>query len=466
MNLRLYLTLSVVFFALYCSPGMGKTDIEAPPLNRTIVALEEAPISCEGGVADGAMELTEVLFKAVCESALVKRNDAAAVSATAERGKARAPYYPTVSAAVSGSSFEKAVTYPNFSAGNYSLSGQSGLAEVSVNWLLFDFGKRSANLVAAENLVLSALAERQKSARDVILLASEAFYRLQAAELGLSAALDAERNAQESADYAEALRKYGAGGISDRLLAENSRNQARLRRIDAASERELARGDLARILGRPSSDVISIASPIMESNFSTMSTGENLSVLMDNAVFRSPRLISLARQVNIAEARLEAAKAELLPSISMSGSAYKSLTPQAESVMTQSVRGWSIGLQARIPIFDGLLQRSNIDSIRAEVDIKRMELAEATHDVQSSLWTNLEGLRRETDKFSLAQTIVRTSAEAYGAARVRYKAGVGPLLELLRAQSDEAEARRQSIESFRRWQVERVKFVVNFGSDS
>jgi outer membrane protein len=120
-------------------------------------------------------------------------------------------------------------------------------ASLTLSWLLFDFGARSANLEVARSY------ERRRSTLDatvqsVFLGALQAYYNVQAARAAVTAARESEKPAAK-ASAAEVRYRVGTGTPADRLQAQTAWSQATLTRIRAEGVLRNSLGRLANIMG-------------------------------------------------------------------------------------------------------------------------------------------------------------------------------------------------------------------------
>jgi len=267
--------------------------------------------------------------------------------------------------------------------------------------------------------------------------------------------------AEHSERVAAAMLREGAGSITDMLLAQGALDQVILRRMQAESEQRTALADLASILGLARSVSISVVDSDVRSPSPQFEI--DVETVVKKALNDSPRLNFYREQVRAASARIEAARSEGMPTLSLVGSTYKNITPQNESMTAQRVNGWSIGLELRIPLFDGFARKNGIASAIAQKEGKQAELDSAAREIEAQIWNSQESLRRETQRISVIDRMVQNAKRAFEAARTRYSTGVGSILELLKSQSEVVDARQQWIKTYSEWQAAKVRFAVSIG---
>jgi outer membrane protein len=120
---------------------------------------------------------------------------------------------------------------------------------LTLSWLLFDFGARSANLEVARQLMSAAVSTLDATVQNVFLEALQAYYNAQAARAAVTAARESEKASRESLSAAEVRYRVGTGTPADRLQAQTAWSQATLTRIRAEGVQRNTLGRLANVMG-------------------------------------------------------------------------------------------------------------------------------------------------------------------------------------------------------------------------
>ncbi len=155
--------------------------------------------------------------------------------------------------------------------------------------------------------------------------------------------------------------------------------------------------------------------------------------LPSDLLVRRPDLASAEAQLAAANANVAVARAALLPSISLSGSAGL-----ASNVLVNFLRSptaaWSLGASLLQPIFDGGRLRAQVDGQasreRELVEGYRRSVLAALADVENAL----AAVGRSAEQEALQAQVVEQSSIALRLAEVRYREGADDLLTLLDAQ--------------------------------
>ncbi|MNY40699.1 outer membrane channel protein [compost metagenome] len=144
--------------------------------------------------------------------------------------------------------------------------------------------------------------------------------------------------------------------------------------------------------------------------------------------------MSAVEETNAAQANIALMAAERRPTVALAASTSRSLTPPTESATEQRIRGWSIGLQVKIPLFSGF---SSFHSEQAAIAQRNSRIAatlKAEREAALKLWQQKEQIDIQLSKLVLISDLLNAAEKSHDLALGRYKTGVGTMLELLQAQ--------------------------------
>jgi outer membrane protein len=318
--------------------------------------------------------------------------------------------------------------------------------EVTLQYLIFDFGKREA-------IVDSAKAEKLASGADAIQVnqalafrVASAYYLLVTAQERLQATRDILRTAQTTQDAAEDRLNNGLATLPDVLNARAETSQAVFDEESADGDEKIARVTLTEAVGADPSPNIVIDSqrsaPLPERL--TMS----IDALIDRAMKDRPDLMAQTLRIRSAEAGIRAAKAEYKPQIVLSGSvAQTSVWPSADygQLGSASEPTWSAALGIRWRIFDGGARKNELliaESKRREAE----DELTAEHDrTTREVWTAYIAFRTALRKHDAAVALLEAANTSYSASLDAYKYGVKNLVDVLTAEKQLAQARLSSV---------------------
>ena len=318
--------------------------------------------------------------------------------------------------------------------------------EVTLNYLLFDFGKREARVDAATAQKLAAGAEFIQENQTVAFTVSSDYYKLLTAQERLQAAEETLKTAQTTQDAAEDQLTNGRSTLPDVLNARAETAQAIFDRESADGDEKVARVTLTEAIGvEPSPDIAIDAqknAPLPDAL--TMP----IDALIDRALANRPDLIAQLAQVRAADDAIRAAKAAYRPKIELSGSAaqqaiwpttdYGELGPANETV-------WSGAVAIEWRIFDGGARKNELAIAESKKREAQDEMTEKHDQATREVWTAYIAFRTAQRKEQAAVALLESANASYAASLDAYKYGVKNLVDVLTAEKQLALARFSSV---------------------
>lgn len=191
---------------------------------------------------------------------------------------------------------------------------------MTLQYVLFDSGKRKARVDAATAETLAAGANFMQANQDVAFRVASAYYQLVTAEEALQAAKDTLKTAQTTQDAAETQLRNGRSTLPDVL------NAARAETSQAAFDEESADGDvkIARVTLRDAIGVEpspEITIDAQRSDPLPQSLTPSIDELVDRALADRPDLLAQAAAIRAAGSAVRAAQAAYGPRFSFAASA-------------------------------------------------------------------------------------------------------------------------------------------------
>ncbi len=422
----------------------GTDDMVPPrPSLRDSTRVADAP--CQKAMPASALTAVEAVDLALCNHPQTREVWASARTQAALVGVAEAAWLPRLD----GSASANRLIYD-------SGSFNSNSASLTLSWLLYDFGQRSANADNARHLLNAAAATQDATVQALFLAALQAYYSAQAARAAVQSTIEAERSARESFLAAESRYEVGVGTPADRLQAQTALSQARLNRIRSEGEVRNAFGSLANALGFEAQQPIALAEmPAMPANLDFQ---REIDTLIGEAQVRRPDLRAAEAQIKAAEAGVEAARAQGRPTLSFG------VGPSWQNSAGLLTQGGSIGLSLNVPIFTGFDTTYRVRSASAQVEVKAAQRDRIRNQVALDVWKAYQSLTTATQSLATTADLVASAEQSERVALGRYKAGVGTVLDLLAAQSALASARLQRIQAQLDWNVYRATLAQAMGA--
>jgi outer membrane protein TolC len=337
--------------------------------------------------------------------------------------------------------------------------------EVTLQYLIFDFGKRGANVDSAKAEKLSAGADVIQVNQALAFRVASAYYQLVTAQERLQAAQDTLRTAQTTQDAAENRLNNGLATLPDVLNAQAETSQAVFDEESADGDEKIARVTLTEAVGADPSPNIAIdnqrSAPLPERL--TMS----IEALIGRAMQNRPELMAQSLRIRSDEARIRAAKAEYRPQIALSGSiAQTSVWPTADygHLGFASEPTWSAELGIHWRIFDGGVRKNELliaDSKRREAED---ELTTIDDETTREVWTAYIAFRTALRKHDAAVALLESANASYSASLDAYKYGVKNLVDVVTAEKQLAQARLSSVSARSELFLEAVNLEFTTGN--
>ena len=413
------------------------------PSSHLMSRVGEAP--CATALPAAPLTAVDAVDLMLCNHPQTREVWASARAQAALVGVARAGWLPTLAGSASRTRFE----YQNSAFTRDS-------AAITLSWLLYDFGQRSANVENAEQLLAAAAATQDATVQTLFLSALQSYYSAQATQAAVTSALQAERSARESFQAAEARYSVGVATPADRLQAQTALSQATLNRIRAEGEARNALGALANALGFGAQQPIVLADlPALPAGVSFQ---KEVDTLIAEAQARRPDLKAAEAQVRAAQASVDLARAQGRPTISLGAGP----TWQESAGVVQ--HGGSVGLSVNVPIFSGFDTTYRVRSAAAQAEVREAQRDRIRNQVALDVWKAYQSLTTATQSLQTTADLVASAEQSERVALGRYKAGVGTILDVLSAQSALASARLQRIQAQLDWNVYRATLAQSVGA--
>ncbi len=438
--------------------GTG-SDVVIPPDLHTRAA-NDVLAPCAAHILDKPLDLADATDLALCSSPKTREAWANAKAQAAQIGVAQSAYLPQLSASatkIRGNYASSVAELPELDYQQYSNSKDASL---NLTWTLYDFGARSAHLENARQLLNAANATQDGAMQAVFADTAQAYYRLQSARGSLDAAEEAQQAALTSFDAADAKYRAGVGSLADKLQAQTGLNQARLSRGKAEGDLKTARGTLAVAMGlAPNAEFTIAPAPDVRSHSGFTQSIEHY---LELATKQHPSIAAARAQLDAAKADIDAARAEGLPLLQLTGGLDRNTQPGQYSLDT-TTRTNTIGVQLRVPLFEGFGRSYRIQAAKAQAESKEAELAATERQVALDVWTAYQNLMTQLANLDTVSELLQSAQSSFDVAQGRYKAGVGTLVELLNAQTALANARQQKVQIQADLQNARVRLAVSLG---
>jgi TolC family type I secretion outer membrane protein len=338
--------------------------------------------------------------------------------------QATSPYLPQVTASTGY-------------AENRSLGGALGdsitksyTTTLSVNQMIYDFGRSGNTLDAARLGTRSAERDADRVVNEVILNVKQSYYALLAAGKLMLVAQKTLEQAESHLKQAEAFFRVGSKPRFDVTRAEVEVNSAKLGMINAKNSVRLRTIGLFNAMGIDPKNEIEIddilSAPVIISP---------MEQTLAESIRTRPEMLKTEADIEAARAKVKAEESNYLPTLSANG-AYNWARGIAEMGFFKGdiLNSWNAGVMLSVPLFEGGLTKgkvreakANLRAVEAQGDTFRqaiiIEFNQAYADIESA-----------TSRIAVSDISLKKARENLELAQGRYEAGVGPYIEVTDAQ--------------------------------
>ncbi len=425
-----FLALVLTFSLSFISHAQNQTPSQqpAPPSSGPPAA---TPLS---------LTLDEAVRRGLRENFTARVQDAELVAARGDRWTAMKDLLPTASARLGFTRQEINLAAFGFSLPGFpSIVGPFNLhdARLYVSQPVIDLHALYQSRSSAASL--SAAELTTKDTRALVALAVRDFYlRAVAGESRLAAARAQSETARALLMQASDLRSAGVVAGIDVLRAQVQVRVEEQRAIAAANEFEKLKLQLARAIGLPLDQAITLADQIPYAPLDSLPLDQALKQAL---TARDDYRAAQAR-LQAAEASRRAAISDNLPSLHVNADYGEIGRTPADTHST-----FSIATQVRIPLFDSATTRGHLLEAQGLVARRRAELDDFRARVEYEVRAAFLDVRAADEQLQAARDAVNLAGQELTQTRDRFAAGVAGNIEVIQAQETVATATENYIAS-------------------
>ncbi|HUQ47748.1 MAG TPA: TolC family protein [Gemmatimonadaceae bacterium] len=354
-------------------------------------------------------------------------------------GSTRGDFFPTIDG-----SFNATRSHSPVTAGRSVTDRTQYGPSINLNYLLLDFGGRSASVETAKQNLFAADLNHNATIQNVVLQAEAAFFSYSATAALLAAERSAIAEAQGNLTSAQQRNKVGLATIADVLQSQTALSQERLNLETIQGNLQAARGSLAAALGLPANLPFDLQP--MPPAIPIGMLSQSVDSVINDALRNRPDLAAARAQAAAAGAQIRVAKSAEFPSLSFGSNASRTtFSPTGASGPAYS---FSLGLS--IPIFNGFSRQYDVGAAQARADAVSAFADQTRQNVISQVFVSYYALQTAAQRVATSDDLLNSAQQSAQVAAGRYREGVGSILDLLTAQSALANARAQNVQS--RWQ--------------
>jgi outer membrane protein len=341
-------------------------------------------------------------------------------------------------ALATGGSVKTAVTLSDGDPLHFDVLYQS---ELTMKWLLFDFGQRDATVNAArEGLLIANVAFNDMHQR-IVFEVSQSFYAYNLARESVKVANSASDTAQTVHSAVEARVENGLATQPEYLQAQQQLAQAQFNLEKARGSERDAFVDLMNSIGLYPSVQIRIAH-----NFAG---SVPLVSLVTRALSRRPDLVVSLAKVRAAEDKIKGIKASYFPKINALANVGYGMerTSLGTNTFDSSAPTFGAVLGFELPVFDGFLRDRSLQAARAELQAASEQLEQTRDEAVRQVWKSYTDLRTAIRSGTAAAALLKSSQSAYDAVLASFKLGFSTYTDVVTNETRLTSARNSVFET-------------------
>ncbi|MDP2268467.1 MAG: TolC family protein [Deltaproteobacteria bacterium] len=320
---------------------------------------------------------------------------------------------------------------------NHSLGGALGdsisksyTTTLSLNQMLYDFGRTGNALDAARSGTRSAEFDEHRVVSDVVLNVKQAYYALLAARKLVAVSRKTLEQAESHQRQAEAFYHAGSKPKFDVTRAEVEVNTAKLGMINANNSVRIRIIALYNAMGiDPERDIE------IEDILSSPPAIPLMEQALAESVRNRPEMLKAEADIQAAQARVKAEESNYLPTLSANGAYNWAHGVSEMGAFSGDIRNsWNAGITLSMPLFEGGLTKGKVSEARANLRILEAQgqtFRQAVLIELNQAYADIESAPARIAVMELSQKKARENLEL---AQGRYEAGVGPYIEVTDAQ--------------------------------
>ncbi len=382
-------------------------------------------------------------------------------SARESVGMAKASYYPTVGLDAAYRRWETHAFLPKGTSG----MGSSTIigpvddwsAGLHARYLIFDSGKRAAQLRAA--LSRQELSEEEEAGirQDIALAVHQAFYNLLSA---IEAQTVSEQNKVRADDHLTLTRvSWEAGAVpkADVIRAQVEVADAKLKLVSTYNAIELARASLNTAMGLPVETKIKLATENREETLPL----EKIDIfeMLKKVTEQRSELKAALHRIEVAQNSIDIVKSTFGPILMASaGYGYR------DSEFFPEDKDWSAGINIEIPLFEGFKNKHDLSRMKHELAKEEALTRQLINRVREEVWSAYMKLKESYEAILASEAVVQEARESMRMIRERYEARVATATDLLDVQTILARAEYQEVEAHWSYQLARSSLYRAVGT--
>lgn len=339
------------------------------------------------------------------------------------------------------------------------------IPSLELKWLLFDFGRRKAQLDEARENAAAAQAGFSEEQQKLVYAVSQAFFASTSAQGKVRAARQALDAARLSEQAIQAQRAHGRATVVQVAEAHRQTAATQVRMTKAQGESDVALAELVATVGLPAGTPLVLVAPSPTASADTPLPA--LPALIDRAMNTRPDIQAALSKLSATQAAVANAHAAYHPTISLQAQVFQNIGETSSDGSPYSSinrEGNSVFVAFELPLSDGGTRATKVSIAMSQRDEAAAALDEARNTAAQQVVQCYSELKTSLDNRHQAVEYTHAADLAYQSAMDAYKHGLATVDELASNQAALAQAQSDEEDAEANVQVSQAALALAIGT--
>jgi TolC family type I secretion outer membrane protein len=387
-------------------------------------------IAYDHGIAAERLSLKDCIDTALRNQPTIRAAQENVRAGQGRETQAASPYFPQITAST------------GYSESHAPLGGAFGdsttksyTTSLSMNQTLYDFGKTGNSYDAAKSGTLSLERDAERISQEVVLNVKQSYYALLAAKKLVEVARKTVEQTESHLKQAEAFFRTGSKPRYDVTRSEVEVNNAKLGLINAKNGVRIRTIALNNAMGIDPGKATEIVEELP-----SVPVLPSLDQAQIDALQNRPDRKRMEADIEAARSRVRAERSYYLPTLS-ANAAYNwangstEMGPFLGTMFKGDVQNsWNAGIMLTLPLFQGGLTKGRVGEARANLLALEAQRDAMKQSILLEVNQAFADLESAAARVEVMEKTLEKARENLDIAQGRYKAGVGPYIEVTDAQ--------------------------------
>lgn len=336
---------------------------------------------------------------------------------------------------------------------------KSYTTSLSVNQMLYNFGRSGNTLDAARLGSRSFERDAERVVSEVILNVKQSYYALLAAGKLMVVAQKTLEQAEGHLRQAEAFFRAGSKPRFDVTRAEVELNDAKLGIINAKNSVRLRTIGLYNAMGIDPGNELEL-----EDVLSAPVGIPPMEQALEESIKSRPEMLKIEADIEAARATVKAEESNYLPSLSVNG-AYNWAHGTAEMGIFKGdiQNSWNAGITLTMPLFEGGITKGKVSEARANLRAHEAQRDTLKQSIFIELHQAYADIESATARIAVMESSLKNARDNLELAQGRYEAGVGATIEVTDAQVASVNAETNHVQALYDYQLAAARLFKAMG---